>query len=67
MSEMIESTSVADLFAVTLEAELERAESNEEWVRRERLMLLRPAWSEPAERAELRAASKARLEESRPR
>jgi general secretion pathway protein I len=62
----IEPTEVADLFAVTLEAELERATEAEAWTRSERVMLLRPAWSDASERAQLRAATKARLEESRP-
>jgi general secretion pathway protein I len=66
-SATIEPTAVADLFAVTLQAELERATEAEAWTRSERVMLLRPAWSDAGERAQLRAATKARLEESRPR
>lgn len=61
----IESTTVADLFAVTLEASAEDSGPAGGWTRAERLMLLRPSWSDPAERAELRAAAKARLEAER--
>lgn len=58
----IEPAEVADLFAVTLAAETEGGAAAETWSRRERIMLLRPGWSEPGEREELRAAAKSRRE-----
>jgi len=57
----IEGTAVADLFAVTVRAEPEFSTGNETRAREQKLMLLRPGWSDPAERDKLRAASQQRL------
>lgn len=60
----IEQDTLADLFALELTV-TSRGES--EWTKTERLMLLRPAWSDPAERDRLRQESADRIEETRPR
>jgi len=57
----IEETAVADLFAVTVQAEPEMAMGNDKRSRTQKLMLLRPGWSDPAERDKLRAAAQQRL------
>jgi general secretion pathway protein I len=60
----IEPTEVADLFAVTIRAESAGPGSAETPPPQERkIMLLRPAWSEPGERDQLRAATKQRWQE----
>ena len=61
----IEGTAVADLFAVTVRAAPEFATGNENREREQKLMLLRPAWSDPVERGKLRAATQQRLSEHR--
>lgn len=63
-SATIESTSVADLFAVSVSSELEAGNSD---TRRhqEKIFLLRPHWSDPLERNKLRAASQERLVKQR--
>lgn len=53
---------VADLFQLTLEAESTGAGRQEAWQRRETLHLLRPAWSDPAERDRLRDKTRQRVE-----
>jgi general secretion pathway protein I len=58
---VIEGSAVADLFAVTVRAEPEFATGSENRAREQRLMLLRPGWSDPAERDKLRTASQQRL------
>lgn len=63
----IEDTAVADLFAVTIRLEADAGPDAKAGAGEARVMLLRPAWSDPAKRDELRAASKARWEELRPR
>jgi general secretion pathway protein I len=51
----IEPTEVADLFKLTLEAEAPPASgATEAWQHRQVLHLLRPGWSDPAERDRLR-------------
>ena len=57
----IESTAVADLFAVTIQSQPEFATGNEARMQEEKLMLLRPSWSDPVERNQLRAASQEKL------
>jgi hypothetical protein len=61
----LEPTEVADLFVVYVTITLEGTREVEEKSRTERLIVLRPSWSEPIEREELRAASKERLAELR--
>jgi general secretion pathway protein I len=61
----IEGTAVADLFAVTVRAEPEFATGNEIRAREQKLMLLRPGWSDPVERDKLRAATQQRLAKQR--
>ena len=61
----IESTEVADLFAVTVRAEPEITSGNETRAREQRILLLRPRWSDPVERNRLRAASQERLVKQR--
>lgn len=61
----IEPTAIADLFTIVLRASFEPATKDGPAGREERFMVLRPAWSDPAERDKLRAATKARLEEGR--
>jgi len=61
----IEDTAVADLFAVTVRAEPEFTKGGESRAREQRLMLLRPGWSDLAERGKLRAATQQRLAKQR--
>lgn len=66
-SAKIEPAGVADLFRLTLEAEATGAGGQDAWKRRESLHLLRPAWSDPAERERLRDLTRQRVErEDRP-
>ncbi len=60
-SATIESTSVADLFAVTIKSEPETSGNGDSHAREEKIFLLRPKWSDPAERNKLRAESQERL------
>jgi len=57
----IESAGVADLFRLTLEAESAGTGGREGWNRREAVQLLRPAWSDPAERDRLRDQTRQRI------
>ncbi|MEO6994894.1 MAG: prepilin-type N-terminal cleavage/methylation domain-containing protein [Lacunisphaera sp.] len=57
----IESTTVADLFTVTIQSQPEFATGNDSRVQEQKIMLLRPSWSDPVERNQLRAASQAKL------
>jgi len=57
----IEPTNVADLFQVNLRGETAQTTGPEAWQRSQSLQLLRPAWSEPAERDKLREATRQRL------
>ncbi len=61
----IESAGVADLFRVTLEAEAVGSVSQESWKRSETVHLLRPSWSDPAERDRLREQTKKRVEQEK--
>jgi general secretion pathway protein I len=63
----IEPTEVADLFQLTLEAEVPAAGGAEAWQRRQVLHLLRPSWSDPGERDRLRDLTRQRIaREERP-
>lgn len=57
----IEPTAVADLFAVTVRAEPEFSREGENRAREQKILLLRPRWSDPLEREKLRAATHERL------
>ncbi len=61
----IEGTTVADLFSVTVQAEPEMTTGGENRAREQKLMLLRPGWSDPVERDKLRAANQQRLAQQR--
>jgi general secretion pathway protein I len=64
----IDGTAVADLFAVTVRAEPEfssGSSGSENPAREQKLMLLRPGWSDPVERDKLRAATQQRLAKQR--
>jgi len=52
---------IADLFAVDCEVEISGTGTTETFKTTEHLMLLRPTWSQPADRETLRAASRDRL------
>jgi len=58
----IESTEIADLFALELNGEIAGSEG---WSQNERLMLFRPAWSDPGDRDQLRADNRQRFSENR--
>jgi prepilin-type N-terminal cleavage/methylation domain-containing protein len=59
----LEPTAIADLFVVQVSVSLEGTREAEGKSLTERLVVLRPAWSEPLERDELRAESSERLAE----
>lgn len=61
----IEGTAVADLFAVTVRSEPDFTVKNENRVREQKILLLRPKWSDPVERDKLRTASQQRLAKQR--
>jgi len=61
----LEPTRIADLFVVRVSVVLEGTGDDEERSLTDRLVVLRPSWSEPVDREELRADSKQRLEEIR--
>jgi general secretion pathway protein I len=63
----IEPTTVADLFRLILEAEVPAAGDAEAWSRRQTIYLLRPAWSDPAERDKLREITHQRILQERAR
>lgn len=54
-------TAVADLFDVTLEIELKDSSGRTQPVITETCRLLRPTWSQPADRETLRAAARSKL------
>lgn len=58
----IEQAGVADLFRLTLQVEAPGSGDQPAWEHKESLHLLRPAWSDPAERDRLRALTKQRVE-----
>jgi general secretion pathway protein I len=60
-----EPTHVADLFQLTLEAEVPASGDMEEWKQRQVLHLFRPGWSDPAEREELREKTRQRIAKER--
>ena len=57
----IEPTDVADLFRVSLKAETAQTTGPEAWQRSQSLQLLRPTWSDPADRDKLRDVTRQRL------
>ncbi len=57
----VTATTVADLFDVTLEVELSNARGEKLPAHVEVCRLLRPTWSQPADRETLRAAARSRL------
>lgn len=61
----VEATNVADLFLLTLEAEVPASGDTEQWQQRQVLHLLRPGWSVPAEREELREKTRQRIAKER--
>lgn len=58
----IEQDDVADLFRLTLAAESPASGTVPAWQHQEILRVLRPTWSDPSEREELRAKTKQRVE-----
>ncbi len=58
----IESTELADLFALELSGEVTGSEG---WSQNERLMLFRPEWSDPGDRDQLREDNRQRFSENR--
>ena len=61
-SAKIESAGVADLFLLNLQAESPGSGSQDSWKRSESMHLLRPAWSDPTERDQLRDQTRQRVE-----
>lgn len=61
----IEEAGVADLFQVGFRCEIRGSVSSQPWVRAEGFRLLRPTWSDPATRDQLRQAGRERLEKNR--
>ena len=61
----IEATSVSDLFAVQLTAEIEAPDGGEAEEFAETRMLLRPTWSIPSDRQKIRDEARQRLEKER--
>ncbi len=60
---VITPTTIADLFAITLEAEISIRTQDVPETYTETCHLLRPSWSEPGERETLRADARQRLKE----
>ena len=61
-SATIEQAGVADLFRLTLQVESLASGNLPMWKHEESLHMLRPAWSDPAERDRLRAQTKQRVD-----
>ena len=61
-SAKIEPAGVADLFQLTLEAESTGSGGQDGWKRSGSIHLLRPAWSDPTERDQLRDQTKQRVQ-----
>lgn len=61
-SAKIEQAGVADLFRLTLQVESPGSGNLPAWKHEESLHMLRPAWSDPAERDRLRALTKQRVD-----
>lgn len=57
----VAETAVADLFQVKFRCEIAEPARPSPWVREEKFMLLRPTWSDPADRDKLRQNSQQRL------
>ena len=63
----IEPTEVADLFRLTIEADVPASGENEAWKRSQVLHVLRPSWSDSTAREELRERTRQRVaQESKP-
>jgi general secretion pathway protein I len=62
---VVEPTNVADLFAVTFTCEITVPSEPKPEIVEERFRVLRPTWSEPAERDKLRSEAKTRIQELR--
>lgn len=65
----IEETEIADLFRVTLHTDAPAGGTNaarEPWEREQTFMLLRPTWSDAADRQQLRADLQQLIEKGRP-
>lgn len=60
-SAALQPTSVADLFRVAFRCEIRESAHREPWVREEVFYLLRPTWSEPGAREQLRQQARVRL------
>jgi len=58
---VIEPTAVADLFAVTVRAQPLFSSDKDSHAREQKILLLRPRWSDPVERGKLQAATQERL------
>ncbi|RRJ95549.1 type II secretion system protein [Opitutaceae bacterium TAV4] len=63
----VEPTPVSDLFTAVLEVELPKPDTKETVTMTETFTLLRPTWSEEADRKKLRDDAKKRLEDERAR
>jgi general secretion pathway protein I len=61
----VEPTEIADLFRLTLEGDVPAAGEAEAWQRTQHLYVLRPSWSDPAEREKLRDVTRQRLFQER--
>ena len=61
----IEPTDVADLFRVSLKGETAQTTGPEAWQRNQTVQLLRPTWSDPADREKLRDITRQRLTKQR--
>ena len=57
----LQETAVADLFRVTFRCEIGEPSRPRPWVREESFLLLRPTWSDPADREKLREQAARRL------
>lgn len=57
----IVDTDVADLFRVNLTAETAQTTGPQAWQRHQTIQLLRPTWSDPADREKLRDITRQRL------
>ncbi|HEY8994760.1 MAG TPA: prepilin-type N-terminal cleavage/methylation domain-containing protein [Lacunisphaera sp.] len=61
----IDPTEVADLFKLTLQADVPASGNTEAWQQRQVMHLLRPAWSDPGERDRLREITRQRIMKER--
>ena len=64
-SAVIKETTVADLFQVSFRCQIPEPARARPWVREESFLLLRPTWSDPADRDKLRQLSAQRLAKQR--